>query len=173
LAICCSLEKFLGVNEPENWNIESGKLVISPEKTDFWSKTHYGFTYDNGHCLFRHTSGDFILSTRVNFFPKHKYDQAGLMVRISKDFWLKTSIEYENETLSRLGVVVTNFGFSDWSTQDFNPRIQEIELKVEKNGMDYIVAFGTSMQAAIFQQYGNCIIKYKNLSQIYSLDYPK
>lgn len=128
-------------NDPKKWMIENGKLVISPEKTDFWNKTHYGFTFDNGHCLFRKTTGDFVLRTRVNFFPKHQYDQAGLMVRIDQDFWLKTSVEFENENLSRLGVVVTNFGYSDWSTQDFDPKIQEIELAVEKTGMDYIISF--------------------------------
>jgi regulation of enolase protein 1 (concanavalin A-like superfamily) len=60
---------------------------------------------------------------------------------MSKDFWLKTSVEYEHETLSRLGVVVTNFGYSDWSTQDFNPNNNEIELRVSKHGMDYLVEF--------------------------------
>ncbi|MCP4543263.1 MAG: DUF1349 domain-containing protein [Chloroflexi bacterium] len=128
-------------NEPHEWKIERGSLVIKPEKTDFWQKTHYGFEHDNGHCLFYRSSGDFVLSTCVRFFPQHQYDQAGLMIRISKDFWLKTSVEYENETLSRLGVVVTNFGYSDWSTQDSSPENNEIELRIRKEGRDYIVEF--------------------------------
>ena len=128
-------------NEPREWRIERGSLVIKPEKTDFWQKTHYGFEYDNGHCLLHRSRGDFVLSTRVRFFPRHQYDQAGLMIRVSKDFWLKTSVEYEDEALSRLGVVVTNFGYSDWSTQDFDPGNNEIELRVSKKGMDYLVEF--------------------------------
>jgi regulation of enolase protein 1 (concanavalin A-like superfamily) len=128
-------------NEPGDWRVEGGCLVINPEKTDFWQKTHYGFEYDNGHCLFYRSSGDFVLSTRVRFFPKHQYDQAGLMVRVSEDYWLKTSVEYEDETLSRLGVVVTNFGYSDWSTQDFDPEKNEIELRVSKSGQDCLVEF--------------------------------
>lgn len=128
-------------NEPKEWKIEHGSLVIKPEKTDFWQKTHYGFEYDNGHCLFHRSRGDIVLSTRVRSFPQHQYDQAGLMIRVSKDFWLKTSVEYENEALSRLGVVVTNFGYSDWSTQDFDPGNNEIELRVSRNGMDYLVEF--------------------------------
>jgi regulation of enolase protein 1 (concanavalin A-like superfamily) len=128
-------------NEPPNWMVENGKLIISPSKSDFWCKTHYGFTFDNGHCLFHKTSSDFILRTKLNIYPKHQYDQAGLMVRINPDFWLKTSVEFENEILSRLGVVVTNFGYSDWSTQDIDSKIQEIELRVEKSGMDFTVAF--------------------------------
>jgi regulation of enolase protein 1 (concanavalin A-like superfamily) len=128
-------------NEPKKWKVERSSLVIEPEKTDFWQKTHYGFEYDNGHCLFYRARGDFVLSTRVRFYPQHQYDQAGLMIRMSKDFWLKTSVEYENEALSRLGVVVTNLGYSDWSTQDFDPGDNEIELKVSKHGMDYVVEF--------------------------------
>jgi regulation of enolase protein 1 (concanavalin A-like superfamily) len=83
-------------NEPPNWQIENRKLIISPGKSDFWCRTHYDFTFDNGHCLFHKTSSDFILRTKLNFFPKHQYDQAGLMVRINPDFWLKTSVEFEN-----------------------------------------------------------------------------
>jgi len=124
------------LNEPEKWVIKPGRLVISPGKTDFWARTHYGFIYDNGHFLFHKSTGNFILTTKVR-------DQAGLMVRINEGFWLKTSVEFENENLSRLGVVVTNFGFSDWSTQDFDPEIQEMELKIEKDGMDYMVYYKT------------------------------
>jgi regulation of enolase protein 1 (concanavalin A-like superfamily) len=130
-------------NEPKNWAIEGGKLVVYPEKSDFWSKTHYGFSFDNGHCLLYRMKGDFVLATKVRFSPQHQYDQAGLMVRISKECWLKTSVEFEDEHLSRLGVVVTNSGYSDWSTQDFGPMINEIELKVEKRGQDAVVAFKT------------------------------
>jgi regulation of enolase protein 1 (concanavalin A-like superfamily) len=133
-------------NEPQKWDVQSGKLVIFPSKTDFWSRTHYGFVYDNGHFLYHQIPGNFIISTKVSFFPQHQYDQAGLMVRVNGDFWLKTSVEHENTGLNRLGVVATNFGFSDWSTQDFDPDIQEIELKVEKDGMDYLVYYKNEHQ---------------------------
>jgi regulation of enolase protein 1 (concanavalin A-like superfamily) len=128
-------------NPPESWGIEDGRLWIQPEVTDFWSRTHYGFSFDNGHFLYYQTTRDFILRTKINFTPRNQYDQAGLMVRISPECWLKTSVEYEDETLSRLGVVVTNFGYSDWSTQDFDPTIHEIELQVGKTGMDYQVDY--------------------------------
>lgn len=130
-------------NEPEQWKIENNKLIIFPEKTDFWQKTHYGFEYDNGHFLFYKTENDknFVLSSHVHFFPKHQYDQAGLMVRLTKDFWIKTSVEYENEELSRLGSVVTNFGYSDWSTQDFSSKTNELTFRIVKDGNDYLIEF--------------------------------
>jgi regulation of enolase protein 1 (concanavalin A-like superfamily) len=40
---------------------------------------------------------------------------SGLMVELSPSCWLKTSCEF-GEPASQLGVVVTNAGFSDWST---------------------------------------------------------
>lgn len=36
-------------NPPDKWEIENGSLIIYPGKTDFWQKTHYGFSCDNGH----------------------------------------------------------------------------------------------------------------------------
>jgi regulation of enolase protein 1 (concanavalin A-like superfamily) len=123
-------------------NREEGYLVIKPEAhTDFWQKTHYGFVPDNGHFLYMEVTGDFILSTKVRFSPKHQYDQAGLMIRISPDCWLKTSVEYEPQGASRLGVVVTNSGYSDWSTQEFLSPENEITLRVRRESSDYMVEY--------------------------------
>jgi regulation of enolase protein 1 (concanavalin A-like superfamily) len=85
--------------------------------------------------------GDFECTTSVRFKPVHQYDQAGLMVRLSSFCWLKTSVEYEPDGPARLGVVVTNGGYSDWSTQDVDPALTEIALRVERMGADYSVAF--------------------------------
>jgi regulation of enolase protein 1 (concanavalin A-like superfamily) len=126
--------------EPERWCIQDSDLVIEPAaKTDYWQRTHYGFSADNGHFLYAVVKGDFILSTRVRFDPAHQYDQAGLMVRVSPDCWLKTSCEYEPHEDSRLGAVVTNYGYSDWSTQDVPNTTQEIGLRVRRMGDDYVV----------------------------------
>jgi regulation of enolase protein 1 (concanavalin A-like superfamily) len=107
--------------------------------TDFWQKTHYGFAADNGHFLFADVTDDFIVSTQVSFQGVHQYDQAGLMVRVSSSCWLKTSVEYEPEGPSRLGAVVTNAGYSDWSTQDFPSEAGQIWLRIRRKGSDYLV----------------------------------
>lgn len=126
---------------PRQWVIEEGRLVIQPdEKTDYWQKTHYGFAVDNGHFLYLPLEGDFVLSTRVDFSPVHQYDQAGLMVRLSPETWLKTSVEYEpHEPANRLGAVVTNHGYSDWSTQDYPNERQTLEVRLHRQADDYIV----------------------------------
>lgn len=126
--------------EPSNWNITGGRLVIAPDSsTDFWSKTHYGFEADNGHFLYANIAGDFVLSAEIFMTPRHQYDQAGLMVRVSKSCWLKTSVEFEPDNMSRLGAVVTNGGYSDWSTQDVPSDLNRFQLRVRRERGDYLV----------------------------------
>jgi regulation of enolase protein 1 (concanavalin A-like superfamily) len=53
----------------------------------------------------------------------------GLMVQVSPSCWLKTSVEAGAPgEPSQLGVVVTNGGFSDWSTQDFPSSLHTVRL---------------------------------------------
>lgn len=128
--------------EPQQWKLANGKLVLFTDaKTDFWARTHYGFINDNGHCLWMPIEEDFILTTRVSFTPKNQYDQAGLVIRLSPDCWLKTSVEFEPDLPNRLGVVVTNHGFSDWSTQDVSDDLTTLELSITRDGQDYTVAY--------------------------------
>jgi uncharacterized protein len=128
--------------EPAHWRIDaaSNALVVQPNaNTDFWQRTHYGFEADNGHFLYCETEGDFVLTTQVAFEAKHQYDQAGLMVRISPSCWLKTSIEFEPHEENRLGAVVTNAQYSDWSTQPIAKAVQALWLRVRAEGADYVV----------------------------------
>jgi hypothetical protein len=128
--------------EPARWLVRPAEQLLRVEPdagTDFWRKTHYGFEVDNGHFLYAEIAGDFVLTTHVRFRPVHQYDQAGLMVRISPLCWLKTSVEHEPDEPSRLGAVVTNGGYSDWSTQEFPGKAPETWLRVRREGHDSIV----------------------------------
>jgi regulation of enolase protein 1 (concanavalin A-like superfamily) len=128
--------------EPARWAVDPDRrcLRVEPEAgTDFWQRTHYGFQADNGHFLFTEVAGDFVLTTHVRFRPVHQYDQAGLMVRVSPSCWLKTSVEYEPEGPGQLGAVVTNAGFSDWSTQPFAAGPGEVWLRIRREGDDFVV----------------------------------
>jgi regulation of enolase protein 1 (concanavalin A-like superfamily) len=131
-------------NPPGNHWVDTRQkcLVIQPDAhTDFWQKTHYNFVPDNGHFLYTEVQGDFVICSKVRFFPRHQYDQAGLMVRISPTCWLKTSVEHEPEGASRLGVVVTNNGYSDWSTQEYPDDQNEITLRVRRQSGDYLIEY--------------------------------
>jgi regulation of enolase protein 1 (concanavalin A-like superfamily) len=128
--------------EPARWSVDPARpgLRVEPAGgTDFWQKTHYGFQADNGHFLYADVAGDFELTTHVRFEPVHQYDQAGLMVRLSPSCWLKTSVEYEPDGPGRLGAVVTNYTFSDWSTQDFPAHLRAVSLRVQRHSGDCLV----------------------------------
>jgi uncharacterized protein len=128
--------------EPRRWSLDpaSRSLRVEPDAaTDFWQRTHYGFQADNGHFLHASLSGDFILTVQVRFHPVHQYDQAGLLVRVSPTCWLKSSVEYEPDRPSRLGAVVTNFGYSDWSTQAFPSGTGSVWLRARREDNDYII----------------------------------
>jgi regulation of enolase protein 1 (concanavalin A-like superfamily) len=128
--------------QPASWSIDTVamNLTIRPdEATDFWQRTHYGFRADNGHFLWAATPDDFEMTAEVSMKPLHQYDQAGLMVRLSPQCWLKTSVEYEDGISSRLGCVVTNRGHSDWSTQDVSSGFTDFALRVTRHSADYLV----------------------------------
>ncbi len=135
--------------EPPRWEVdaEKGRLVLATAAgTDFWQRTHYGFEVDNGHALMLNVPSnvDFTLATRVHLHALHQYDQAGLMIRVSSQDWLKTSIEYEPEgTASRLGAVVTQRGFSDWSTQDVPHDQRSLSLRISVKAHDCMVEAST------------------------------
>lgn len=119
---------------------QSAALIVEPKAdTDFWQRTHYGFSADNGHFLGLALEGDFTLSTHLRFHPAHQYDQAGLMIRADANSWVKTSVEHEPEGPPQLGVVVTETGFSDWSLQDFTSTSREVSLRMERRGADITV----------------------------------
>jgi regulation of enolase protein 1 (concanavalin A-like superfamily) len=139
--------------EPSRWRLDrdAPSLRIEPDAgTDFWQRTHYGFEVDNGHFLGLRASGDFVLTTRVSSRWRHQYDQAGLMVRVSADCWLKTSVEFEPDGPNRLGVVVTNDRYSDWSTQALAQDVTTVWLRVRAEADDCIV--DTSLDGRQWQQ---------------------
>jgi len=126
---------------PPSWGFDGAGLFVEPAAgTDFWQRTHYGFSADNGHLLFTHLPGDFVVSTTVRSQPRHQYDQAGLMVRLDAECWIKTSVEFEPEAADRLGVVVTQHGFSDWSTQDLPSTSREVSFRVARTGSEFVIS---------------------------------
>ncbi|SDW38647.1 hypothetical protein SAMN05444487_10322 [Marininema mesophilum] len=129
---------------PQVWGIHQNtdKLYIEPNgKTDYWQKTHVGFSADNGHFLYTECNQDITITTRVLSTPMNQYDQAGLMIRFSENCWLKTSIEYITTEKSMLGVVVTNQGYSDWSTQVYKKQHSDIYLRIRRKAGDYFVEY--------------------------------
>lgn len=141
---------FFWFNEPKRYFFDAGLNLITAAKTDFWQGTHYGFRRDDGHCLLTTVTGDFSLTTQVTFTPQSQYDQCGLMARVDSQNWIKCSVEYENPTLSRLGSVVTNLGFSDWATQDIASTIRTMQYRLSRQGQDFRLEY--ALPDGVWQQ---------------------
>jgi len=140
------LEDLHWLNPPARYEISGGKLVVeSKPKTDFWNTTFYGFVRHDGHFLHLNlpNSEDFVITTKLTSKPVNQYDQAGLMIRYSNTCWLKTSVEFEPGNFNHLGAVVTNQGFSDWSTQNFPKGKNQVSFRIRKLGKDFIVEFSS------------------------------
>jgi len=138
-------DRFSWLNRPRQQpKVENGRLHLTTDpNTDFWQGTHYGFRPDNGHCLLTEVTHDFSLTVRTEFIPKNKYDQCGLFVRGNRGNWIKVSTEYENDRHSRLGSVVTNYGWSDWATTDVSSSVESRWYRIQSSengrGKDFLI----------------------------------
>ncbi|HXO62841.1 MAG TPA: DUF1349 domain-containing protein [Candidatus Acidoferrales bacterium] len=102
------------MNEPASYKRLGEKMVVhSRAKTDFWRKTFYGYITDNGHLFYVETTGDFMFQARINGQHAALYDQAGLMVRLDAENWMKCGTEFFDG--QRHASVVFTRNFSDWS----------------------------------------------------------
>lgn len=109
-----SLETASWLNEPSEWRLsDDGLTVTTDSKTDFWRETFYGFTRDTGHFFGVTTTDAFTAQVRVRGSFRNLYDQAGLMVRIDENQWVKAGVEF-TDGQQFLSTVVTD-GKSDWS----------------------------------------------------------
>jgi uncharacterized protein len=103
------------MNEPASVNRSGTNLVVrSRAKTDFWRKTFYGYITDNGHFFHGSAEGEFTLQARISGGYAALYDQAGLMVRLDAENWMKCGTEFFDG--KRHASVVFTRDFSDWST---------------------------------------------------------
>ena len=89
-------------------------MVGAAEGSDFWRTTHYGFVHDDGHGLLAEWPAD--AAVEVTFDASTLtglYDQAGILLFVGDEQWVKAGLEVSDGVL-HLGAVVTN-GVSDWS----------------------------------------------------------
>ncbi len=102
------------LNEPAAVQQDGDDLVVTTGKdTDFWHRTSYGFTHDDGHFLGAPLAGDAAVEVTFEADFSHQFDQAGLMLRAAPALWLKTGVERADGQL--YASVVVTVGMSDWS----------------------------------------------------------
>lgn len=137
---------------PKDYKISDTKITLQTDAhTDLWQRTYYGFQNDNAPMFQIKTDERyFSFVTKVDFNSSHRFDQAGVVLYQNSDNWIKASIEYENNELQRLGAVVTNHGYSDWSTQDTDASIKSIWYRLSRRESDYLVEY--SLDGDTFSQ---------------------
>ena len=121
------------LHEPPAWRWVGDDLeVTTGPETDFWQRSHNGAIRDSGHFLGTEVTGDFTASVCMRGAYRDRYDQAGLMVRLSEAVWVKAGIEYVDAEQHR-SVVVTR-GYSDWSVAPLTPAPAAFWTRIERSG---------------------------------------
>ena len=116
------------LNEPERWSAEGDSLqLVTDGATDFWRETHYGFTRDSGHFLGFPADDAFTAELRVRADFQALYDQAGLMVRVDAQHWVKAGIEF-SDGRAMLASVLTD-GQSDWATAPYEHDARDFRMR--------------------------------------------
>ncbi|MFC6293378.1 DUF1349 domain-containing protein [Macrococcus epidermidis] len=128
---------------PKIYDITDERIQITTEpNTDLWQRTYYGFRNDNAPVLqMTMTETYFSFTVRTDFNTKRRFDQCGVVIYLDSDNWLKASIEYEDDTFQRLGSVVTNNGYSDWSSFDITSDITSMWYRLSRRESDYCIEY--------------------------------
>ena len=94
---------------------ETGALAAeAAEGSDAWRKTSYGFVRDSEHALLRPFAVDSAVEVQIVVNMSAQFEQAGVLIRLDSNRWIKAGLEYVDGAL-RLSTVVTD-DYSDWST---------------------------------------------------------
>lgn len=122
------LEKLQWFNEPEKWEVKNNALqfFVTPQ-SDYWRISHYGFTVDDAPFYYGVYGGEFEVKVKISGDYKARFDQAGLMLRIDKENYIKTGIEFVDGKYN-VSTVVTH-KTSDWSMISLDKPIPYIWIK--------------------------------------------
>ena len=123
-----TLEKMNWFNEPTDWKISDGRLTMSvTPKSDYWRISHYGFTVDDAPFYYAEYGGEFEARVKVKGDYKVRFDQAGMMIRIDHENYIKAGIEYVDGKYN-LSTVVTHHT-SDWNVIALDKPVDAIWIK--------------------------------------------
>lgn len=123
-----TLEKMIWYNEPAKWAVSDGALLMEvTPKSDYWRISHYGFTVDDAPFYYATYGGEFEAKVKITGDYQARFDQAGLMVRIDHENYIKAGIEYVGGKYN-LSVVVTHTT-SDWSVITLDKPVESVWIK--------------------------------------------
>lgn len=149
-------EDFVWTRAPKNYTITDKKVeIITEPHTDLWQRTYYHFRNDNAPLLQIETEEKyFSFIVKTEFESKNRFDQCGVVLYLDSENWLKASVEYENEEFQHLGSVVTNLGYSDWSTTEIPSNIKSMWYRLSRREDDFRIEY--SLDGKKFSQMRIC-----------------
>lgn len=123
-----TLEKMNWFNEPAQWSVSGNRLTMAvTPKSDYWRISHYGFTVDDAPFYYGEYGGEFEAKVKISGDYKVRFDQAGMMIRIDHENYIKAGIEYVDGKYN-LSTVVTHHT-SDWSVIALDKPVDCIWIK--------------------------------------------
>ena len=134
-----TLEKMIWFNEPEQWEIKGGMLTMAvTPQSDYWRISHYGFTVDDAPFYYATYGGEFEVKVKVSGDYRERFDQAGLMLRIDPENYIKAGIEFVDGKFN-ISTVVTHHT-SDWSIIKLDKAVPYIWIKAVRR-LDAVEVF--------------------------------
>ncbi len=150
------LNDFKWTRQPKQYTVKQNEIeIVSNPFTDLWQTTYYNFKNDNAPVFQTSSSEQFFsFVVKTDFEAKHRFDQCGVVVYLDSENWIKASVEYENETFSHLGSVVTNNGYSDWATTEIPSETKTMWYRLSRRQSDFKIECSTDGQT--FKQLRIC-----------------
>ena len=137
-----TLEKMNWFNEPGKWSIDGNQLTMTvTPKSDYWRISHYGFTVDDAPFYYAEYGGEFEAKVKISGNYQKRFDQAGMMIRIDHENYIKTGIEFVDGKYN-LSTVVTHHT-SDWSVIALDKPVDFIWIKAvrRKDAIEIFYSF--------------------------------
>lgn len=127
------------LNEPNEWEIKDNKLSMQvTAQSDYWNKSHYGFTVQDGPFLYTERSGEFETVVKMSGIYKTRFDQVCLMLRIDDNNYIKTGVEYVDGVYN-ISTVHT-IDKSSWSVLALKEKPKSVWMKAKRR-LDAVAIF--------------------------------
>lgn len=114
-------------------------------RTDYWRRTHYGFTVDDGPFAYVERGGEFEATVCVSAEWRARFDQAGLLVRVDAEHWVKCGVEYVDGRVN-LSAVATR-SYSDWSVTAIDDVPERLWVRVLRRGDALTISYSRGGEA--------------------------